>query len=178
MPDRRTTLADTALALVAEHGVKALTHRAVDAAAAVPPGTTSNHFRTRRALLDAVADRLEARDLALWEADADAAPPGTPDELAERLARYLEIFATSQAELTRARFAFSIAEPEAVVAGHGRFMVVAERMVEAAGVDDAPARARWLADYCDGMLLHQVTARRGEPVDEASHRAALRRLLD
>ena len=29
-------------------------------------------------------------------------------------------------------------------------------MVEAAGVPDTGQRARWLTDYCDGMLLHQV----------------------
>ncbi|GAA2045375.1 TetR/AcrR family transcriptional regulator [Agromyces tropicus] len=178
MPDRRTILADTALALVAADGLKALTHRAVDAAAGVPTGSTSNVFRTRRALVDAVVDRLEARDLALWHDDAGAPPPGTRDELADRLAHYLEVFGVAQAELTRARFAISIGAPDAVVAAHARFLTIAEGMVAAVGADDVPRRARWIADYCDGALLHQVTARRGDAIDPGAHRSAIRRLLD
>ena len=42
MPDRRTQLLDAALAVVADKGMKGLTHRAVDAAAELADGTTSN----------------------------------------------------------------------------------------------------------------------------------------
>ena len=52
MPDRRTTLLDAALELVGTQGMRGLTHRAVDAAADLPPGSTSNYFRTRAALLN------------------------------------------------------------------------------------------------------------------------------
>lgn len=55
---RRDLLADTAIALLAERGAHGLTHRAVDAAAGVPTGTTSNFFSSRRALLEAAARRL------------------------------------------------------------------------------------------------------------------------
>ena len=46
--DRRQLLADAAIAVISGSGMRALTHRAVDAAADVPSGTTSYHFRTRR----------------------------------------------------------------------------------------------------------------------------------
>ena len=62
MPDRRTQLLDAALAVVADKGMKGLTHRAVDAAAEVAEGTTSNYFRNRAALVEAVLDRLEHLD--------------------------------------------------------------------------------------------------------------------
>jgi AcrR family transcriptional regulator len=176
--DRRTRVADAALDVIAAHGVKGLTHRAVDAAAEVPPGTTSNHFRTRAALVAGIAERLEQRDLAVWAADRQAPAPADPEALAARLAGYLATFAGEQAELTRVRLILSLDQPATVVAGHARFMSIARQMVEAAGVRDAERRARWLADYCDGMLLHQVTARRGEPVDVEAHRQAIRRLLD
>jgi DNA-binding transcriptional regulator YbjK len=175
--DRRTRVADAALDVIAAHGMKGLTHRAVDEAADVPAGTTSNHFRTRAALLAGVAERLEQRDLEVWAADRQATPPSDPGALAERLTGYLAIFAGEHAELTRVRLTVSLDQPATVVAGHARFITIARQMVEAAGVPDAEQRARWLADYCDGMLLHQLTARRGEPVDVEAHRQAILRLL-
>lgn len=177
MQDRRAQVADAALELLAENGLRALTHRAVDQRAGVPVGTTSNYHRTRAALLEAVTARLEARDLAIWEADRDATPPTDAHELADLLARYLGVFAGPQAWLTRARFAVSVAEPAAVAAGHARFMALAEQMLAHAGIAEARERARWLADYCDGMLFHQVTARRDETLDLAPHRRAIRALL-
>jgi len=77
--DRRTLVADAALDVVAAHGMKGLTHRAVDAASGSPAGTTSNYFRTRAALVAAAVDRLEQRDLELWSAGADA--PHDPEVL-------------------------------------------------------------------------------------------------
>lgn len=177
MQDRRSQVTDAALELVAERGLKALTHRAVDERAGVPAGTTSNAHRTRAALVDAVIARLEERDLALWEADRNAPPPADADQLADLLARYLGVLAGPQAALTRARFAVSVAEPDAIAAGHERFMALATEMVSRIGLDDARERARWLADYCDGMLFHQVTARRDEALDLTPHRRAIRRLL-
>ncbi|WP_448005768.1 TetR/AcrR family transcriptional regulator [Agromyces bauzanensis] len=176
--DRRTAVADAALEVVAADGMKGLTHRAVDAAAGVPPGTTSNHFRTREALVAAVAERLEERDLAVWSADRAGPPPADADAFAELLTHYLAVFATEHADLTRVRLTFSLDQPAAVVAGHSRFMAIARQLLEAAGVADAETRARWVADYSDGMLLHQLTARRGEPVDVEAHRRAIRHLLD
>ena len=58
MADRRTVLLDAALELVGTQGMRGLTHRAVDAAAGVPPGSTSNHFRTREALVLGIVERF------------------------------------------------------------------------------------------------------------------------
>ncbi|MDF5753594.1 TetR/AcrR family transcriptional regulator [Spongiactinospora sp. TRM90649] len=57
-PARRRALADTAIALLASSGVHGVTHRAVEKAAGVPPGTASNYFRSREALLVAAAERV------------------------------------------------------------------------------------------------------------------------
>ncbi|MBA4101971.1 MAG: TetR family transcriptional regulator, partial [Arthrobacter sp.] len=75
MPDRRTHLLDAALAVVADKGMKGLTHRAVDAAAQVAEGTTSNYFRNRTALVEAVLDRLEHLDTQLLRDQGAAGPP-------------------------------------------------------------------------------------------------------
>jgi DNA-binding transcriptional regulator YbjK len=55
--ERRDLLRDAAIEVLAEYGGRGLTHRAVDAAADVPPGTTKNYFPTRDALLAAIAER-------------------------------------------------------------------------------------------------------------------------
>ena len=55
---RRAELAAAALTVVAEGGLRALTHRAVDAAAGAPVGTTSAYLRTRAALLAALAEHV------------------------------------------------------------------------------------------------------------------------
>lgn len=58
---RRTELADAAIAVVADEGMRGLTHRAVDARAGAPTGTTSNYFRSRDALIDAIVTRIGER---------------------------------------------------------------------------------------------------------------------
>jgi AcrR family transcriptional regulator len=57
-PQRRRDLADAAIALLASAGVHGLTHRAVENAVGLPPGTASNYFRSREALLIAAAERI------------------------------------------------------------------------------------------------------------------------
>ncbi|HEX5741198.1 MAG TPA: TetR/AcrR family transcriptional regulator [Pilimelia sp.] len=59
---RLTRIADAAIEVVAADGARGLTHRAVDAAAGLPTGSTSYYARTRLALLEVVLDRLVALD--------------------------------------------------------------------------------------------------------------------
>lgn len=69
---RRRALADAGLTVLAQEGSRGLTHRAVDTAAGVPGGTTSNYFRSREALIQGLVDRIGER----------LAP--TPEDLARR----------------------------------------------------------------------------------------------
>lgn len=57
---RRDEVLDAAIKLLAERGSRGLNHRAVDAAADVPEGTTSNHFRSRNDLILGICDRFTA----------------------------------------------------------------------------------------------------------------------
>lgn len=59
---RAGLITDAALALLAERGMRGLTHRAVDERAALPQGSTSNYARTRQALLEATVRRLAERE--------------------------------------------------------------------------------------------------------------------
>ncbi len=72
-PDqRRRELCDAAIQLLADDGAKGLSHLKVDGRAGVPDGTTSFYFRTRSALLHAVAERMVELDLAALQAVADS----------------------------------------------------------------------------------------------------------
>lgn len=53
---------EAAIQTLATGGSRALTHRAVDGAAVIPTGATSNLFRTRKDLVSAVIDHLIAAD--------------------------------------------------------------------------------------------------------------------
>ncbi|MCV7413425.1 TetR family transcriptional regulator [Mycobacterium florentinum] len=71
--ERRRDLCDAAIELLAAEGAKGLSHLKVDRKAAVPDGTTSFYFRTRSALLRAVAERLAELDLERLQSIADSA---------------------------------------------------------------------------------------------------------
>jgi DNA-binding transcriptional regulator YbjK len=73
--ERRRELCDAAIQLLADDGAKGLSHLKVDRKSGVPDGTTSFYFRTRSALLLAVAERLAELDLANLQAVADNARP-------------------------------------------------------------------------------------------------------
>lgn len=60
-PERRTTLLDAAIEVLADEGARGLTFRAVDAGAGVPTGTSSNYFNDRDQLLSEVAERIFVR---------------------------------------------------------------------------------------------------------------------
>jgi DNA-binding transcriptional regulator YbjK len=70
--ERRLTLADAGIRVLAEEGARGLTHRAVDAAAGTPRGTASNYFPTRDDLISALVGRIEER------LTPDPSAPGVP----------------------------------------------------------------------------------------------------
>ena len=58
---RRNALADAAITVLAREGSRGLTHRAIDAEAGVPLGTTSNYFRSREKLIAGLVERIGIR---------------------------------------------------------------------------------------------------------------------
>ncbi len=62
--DRRAQIVTGAIELIATKGIRALTHRAIDNQLALPPGSTSYYFRTRQALIEAIADGIATRSRA------------------------------------------------------------------------------------------------------------------
>lgn len=90
-PARRRALTDAAIELLASSGVHGLTHRAVEKQAGLPPGTASNYFRSREALLVAAAERVAE----LHHADTGRAVGQRPATLAGLLTESLLTAATT-----------------------------------------------------------------------------------
>lgn len=166
---RRAALADAAIRIVADHGLRGLTHRAVDAAAGLPQGSTSNHFRTRAALVEAVADRILALEL---DIAAGALTPG--DNLGEfltGLARFAVDLITDHADLARVRLTLLLAWPQRFVDGHRWYQAAVRQALTAAGVAASERAAAALTDLLDGLILHAVTVRGDVPdVEEVATR--------
>lgn len=76
---RRDALSDAAIRVLARAGAHGLTHRAVDAMAGVPVGTTSRYFRTRAALLLVAAEAVRDRYRGYMELVAASGPTGPGD---------------------------------------------------------------------------------------------------
>ncbi|WP_280258041.1 TetR/AcrR family transcriptional regulator [Nocardia abscessus] len=89
--DRRALLVDTAIELIATRGLRALTHRALDTELGLPGGSASYYFRTKRALIEAIVDRITTRSRDDFAA-APLAPTGaaTPGAVAEAIATWLD----------------------------------------------------------------------------------------
>jgi DNA-binding transcriptional regulator YbjK len=106
-PDqRRRELCDAALQLLADDGTKGLSHLKVDARAGVPDGTTSFYFRTRSALLHAVAERMVELDLATLQAVADS--PGLDDASAASALAKVVIQTGEEPNLTRTKARYEL----------------------------------------------------------------------
>ena len=106
-PDRRRReLCDAAIELLAEHGAKGLSHLKVDAHAGVPDGTTSFYFRTRSALLLAVAERMAELDLATLQAVADS--PGVDDGSSGSALAKLVIQSGEEPQLSRTKARYEL----------------------------------------------------------------------
>lgn len=103
--ERRRDLCDAAIQLLADDGAKGLSHLKVDRKAGVPDGTTSFYFRTRSALLRAVAERLAELDLAELQAVADSSDGRDDNPSPSRLSQVV-IQAATEPRLfrTKARY--------------------------------------------------------------------------
>ncbi|CAM5702214.1 hypothetical protein SBADM41S_04563 [Streptomyces badius] len=146
-PDRRDRLRDAAIEVLARDGGRGLTHRAVDRAAEVPPGTTKNYFPTRDAVLRAVAERCLEQYLALTGQLAAGPGPGDREALVRLFRSLLENVAGPgrsrilavlelQAEATRRPWLSGILDPMA--SGDFEGFELAQR---AAGLPVTPQRA-------------------------------------
>ncbi|MER5574524.1 TetR/AcrR family transcriptional regulator [Streptomyces massasporeus] len=184
-PSRSELVADTALALLAERGMRGLTHRAVDEAAALPQGSTSNLARTRQALLELAVRRLadrEARVLALHEMPDPAAGTGS---LVDALALAAHRALTNNRALTLARYELALEatrRPELRAffdATGARFRDQLTALVTGMGSTDPARHTLSLIAWADGLMFSCVAGSFGADTPSLEEvRAGLRELLE
>lgn len=162
MQPRSALILDAAIRVVGTDGIRALTHRAVDAAAGLPAGSTSNLFRTRGALLHALASHMVATELAAWDQLAAATTPSTVDDLAGVLASTVAALVGPMRTLTVARYALFLEaarDPalQAEIARTGaRVAAIGMEWLSVVG-SRAPARhTELLMAQLDGLILHEL----------------------
>lgn len=184
---REARICDAALAIVADGGLRALTHRAVDERAELPAGSTSYYFRTRQALLDALIDRLAERHT--------GEPPALPDQtdqtdletmaaaIGDRLAALLDdpvsVLARYELSLEATR------RPElrrTLEDGGASLRTSAAEIVAALGSTDPERHGRWFVSWCDGLVYDALVGagarhRPGRAELVAAVRAMLRGLV-
>lgn len=171
--NRRTVLADAAVEVLAEAGMRGLTHRAVDRAARLPPGTTSAYYRTRQALLTALVTRLVARDQAELEAAGRRlAAPRDAGELTAALAGFVRRRLTGEGRRrTLARYACtveSVHHPELreiLLPRENAARDVVRAFLSGHRVADAEERTLTLLACVDGLVFDRLV-NGGEVPDE------------
>ena len=183
--DRFALLTDAAIDVLAEGGMRALTHRAVDRRAALAEGTTSAYFRTRKALIEAVVRRiadLDRLDLRAGRLPGDTGDPVTDVEaMATTVAGILDRWMSEGRNRTLARYACLLEathHPEiGTVLAHGdAFRAQAAAMLAAAGVPRARQAGSHLVACIDGLLFDRLAgagARTAPPPGTEANRADL-----
>ena len=170
-------MADAAIAVLADHGARGLTHRAVDQAAGLSPGTTSNYARTREALLTLTLTRIAELDAVVGVAGlygtgiSESGMPGS-ERLTDGLARMLYRTITDNGARRRVRARFELAleatrRPELRAAydemGRG-FRIEAARLLAAAG-SAHPERDAWtLIAWVEGTAFYALAGAGGAEV--------------
>ena len=165
---RARQVADAAIAVLADHGGRGLTHRAVDQAAGLPPGTTSNYARTREALLTLALTRiaeLDATEGAAGLYGSEISGGGVSGGgLAEGLAWMLHRMITDDGMRRRVRARFELAleanrRPELRAAYDEmgqRFRAEAARLLAASGSAE-PERDAWtLIAWLEGTAFYAL----------------------
>lgn len=156
---RAERIGDAALDLLVERGMRGLTHRAVDERAGLPQGSTSNHARTRQALLETAVRRqveLEARVLTPHEMPG---PDAGPAELVDALSLALHRYLTDHRALLVSRYELALEatrRPElrtffdtAGSAFHGPLIA----MMANAGSPSPERHALSLIAWCEGLMF-------------------------
>ncbi|WP_144761784.1 TetR/AcrR family transcriptional regulator [Curtobacterium sp. 9128] len=163
--DRREALADAGIRLTARGGIRALTHRAVDAEAGLAAGSTSYYARTRRELTALVVTRVTgqlAADLGVLEVPEhldDAAVVGIAVSFLEQLAARRDAQAARLALLLELRDDEELRAPlTASDPVRDGLLRAAHTLLDALRVAAPEQAAVDLVGLVDAMLLYRVAA--------------------
>ncbi|MFJ4186465.1 TetR/AcrR family transcriptional regulator [Kitasatospora sp. NPDC089509] len=171
--ERRTVLADAAIGVLADAGVRGLTHRAVDAAAGLSVGTTSAYLRTRQALLTALVRRLVELDQAELQGMGERVAIGSAEELVEGIRELMEQRLTGEGRRrSLARYACaveSVRDPELreiLVPRENAARAVVRAFLADRGVADPDGRTTTLLACIDGLVFDRLVGGGATGTDE------------
>ncbi|MBO3742569.1 TetR/AcrR family transcriptional regulator [Actinoplanes flavus] len=160
---------DAALEVLGTGGIHALSHARVDATAGLPPGSSSNYFRTRAALVAGAVERLRQLDAEAWQALADADPPSTLPGLIAAFTAFVEDATGRSRTRTTARYVIFV---QGVVEPHLLDRLNADRRLITAwtagilttlAVPDPEATAHTLLAAVEGLIMHRLTGFATDP---------------
>jgi DNA-binding transcriptional regulator YbjK len=163
---------DAAVQLVGDQGIRALTHARVDDHAGLPRGSTSNHFRTRAALLSGVTAWIaeqEERDIGA----ALAQPFDDLDGFIDVFSAAIELLTGPHAVRTRARYALFLdaaSEPELFAplrAQREGMAAWARNLLVALGAQHPDTALHAFMAFSDGIVLHRLSVDPSAPVRES-----------
>jgi DNA-binding transcriptional regulator YbjK len=159
---RRELLLDAAIRVLGERGVRAVTHRAVDAEAGVGAGSTANYFTTRDALFQAIVERFAQRERANFEEVAARVCPTSPAELGRALAESARDSAGPNRALTLSRYALLVESAnnpilrEQMAVTGARVSGWLATWLRLIGSDDPHHHVHMVGNYVTGLVLHQL----------------------
>lgn len=155
-------LLDAAIQVLGERGVRAVTHRAVDAAAGVGAGSTANCFSTRDALFAAIVERFAERERQNFEELATTVVPTTPAELGRILGTFVRHGTAENRTLTLCRCALLVESAnnpdlrEHMAATGARVGAWGTAWLRLVGSTDPEHHVHVLGNYLTGLTLHQL----------------------
>jgi len=171
--NRRQTILDAAITLLATRGLIGMTHRAVDETAGLPQGSTSYYYSKRTALLEAAADHLieilieDCEDTRIEFSELIA--KGQKSEAIDYVARELLKYADEAKELLLARTEVTLAaarDPELAAIGE-RVSSAARQPIEffvrLLSKDKSASQIDTCMGLLDGVLLLYVIGQGPKP---------------
>jgi DNA-binding transcriptional regulator YbjK len=159
---RKEDLLDAAIRVLGEGGVRAVTHRAVDAEAGMASGSTANHFATRDALFAGIVERFSQRERENFEDIAARVCPTSPAELGRVLAMMAMDGVGADRNLTLSRYALLVESAnnpglrEQMAAAGGRVNAWAANWLRMAGSTDPERHTHVIGNYLTGLVLHNL----------------------
>ena len=161
---RRLQITRAALDVLGREGSKGLTHRAVDAAAGVPAGTSSNFFRTRSALLGAALNRHVELDTPPSSGLAEIEDLKLDDDQAKQLilAAIDHLLRPEARHLVAARYELVLESTrrhelkDEFAPAREKFIGLSTALLKARGCETPRPHAAQLTATIDGILLDQL----------------------
>ena len=180
---RAKLVADTAITVLAEQGSRELTHRAIDRAAGLPEGSTSNLFRTRDALLAATLRRQVERETEMYATMPAPESIADIDSAARWMAALIHAFTSADnSELVSARYELFLegqrrpAFRKLLDEVRDNFILMVDELLGRLGLERGKRNSMAVLVTLDGLSANQVF-HRTSILSEAEIKSQLAHLL-